>query len=146
MIIGMMMKIRTYTELIKLKTFEERFEYLKLSGSVGIGTFGFDRYINQDFYRSVEWRHVRQDVIARDEACDLAILDRPIFSKILIHHMNPITIEDLENSNDIAIDPEFLIVVSHRTHNAIHFGNKTNLLTISPERREGDTDLWQRRY
>lgn len=138
--------IKSYSELIKIPTFEERFEYLKLAGSIGSATFGFDRFINQEFYKSDQWRRIRRDVIVRDEACDLAILDRPIVSKILIHHMNPITIEDLERGSDLALNPDFLIVVSHRTHNAIHFGNEGNLLTLPSERRNGDTDLWQRRY
>ena len=134
--------IRTYTELIKLETFEERFDYLKLDGRVGTSTFGFDRYLNQIFYTSYAWRQVRRDVIVRDEACDLAIPSRAIFGNIRVHHMNPITVEDLELQKDIALDPEFLICVSLNTHNAIHFGNKNNLFDLPKERREGDTTLW----
>ena len=134
--------IRTYTELIKLETFEERFDYLKLDGRVGTSTFGFDRYLNQIFYTSYAWRQVRRDVIVRDEACDLAIPSRAIFGNIRVHHMNPITVEDLELQKDIALDPEFLICVSLNTHNAIHFGNKNNLFDLPKERRKGDTTLW----
>lgn len=140
------MTIRTYSELIQFETFEERFNYLKLSGSVGSATFGYDRYINQNFYKSKVWQAIRRDIIVRDEACDLGILDRPISSRILIHHMNPVSLEDLEAGSDYALDPEFLVVVSHRTHNAIHFGNEDNLIKSPQERRKGDTDLWERRY
>ena len=134
--------IRCYSDLIKIKSFEERFEYLKLSGSIGVTTFGFDRYLNQAFYSSVPWRKVRRDVIIRDNACDLGIQERSIYGHIRVHHMNPITIEDLEE-NGIAFDPEFLICVSLNTHNAIHFGDKDNLFKLPKERRKGDTTLWK---
>lgn len=137
------MNYRNYSDLIKLKSFEERYDYLKLDGSVGVITFGFDRYLNQSFYTSYAWRQVRRDVIARDQACDLGILERSIFGNIRVHHMNPITIEDLEFGRDIAIDPEFLICVSSNTHNAIHFGTEKNLMDLPKERKKGDTSLWK---
>ncbi len=138
--------IRNYTELIKLETFEDRFEYLRLNGQTGVSTFGFDRYLNQNFYRSNEWKTIRNKIIIRDNACDLAIPGRELFNRILIHHMNPITVEDLESGRDIAVDPEFLICVSHITHNAIHFSSKKILIVLPKERMRGDTDLWKRRY
>lgn len=137
-----MMIHRNYTELIQLKTFEERFEYLKLSGRTGVITFGFDRYLNQTFYRSQEWKRVRREVIIRDNACDLAIPDRSIISGVRVHHMNPVTAEDLEFGSSIILDPEYLICVSHNTHNAIHFGSKDNLVMLPKERKKGDTTLW----
>ena len=133
---------RNYSDLIKLKNFEERFDYLKLDGSTGISTFGFDRYLNQSFYTSYKWKQVRRDVIVRDQACDLGILDRSIFGNVRVHHMNPIAIEDLELERDIVLDPEFLICVSHNTHNAIHFGSEKNLMALPKERQRGDTTLW----
>lgn len=136
------MTYRNYTDLIKLKSFEERYNYLKLDGSVGVITFGFDRYLNQSFYTSYAWRQVRRDVIIRDQACDLGISERAIFGNIKVHHMNPITIEDLEFGRDIAINPEFLICVSSNTHNAIHFGTEKNLMDLPKERKRGDTTLW----
>jgi len=142
----MMKMIRTYTELMKLKTFENRFEYLRLDGVAGVSTFGFDRYLNQYFYTSHKWRQVRRDVIVRDSACDLGIPERSIFGNIRVHHMNPITIEDLEFEKEVAIDPEFLICVSLNTHNAIHFGNKGNLFDLPKERKKGDTDLWTKTF
>jgi hypothetical protein len=137
---------RHYQDLIAFKTFEERFDYLKLDGSAGVATFGFDRYLNQYFYTSYKWRQARRDVIVRDNACDLAIPERAIFGAIRVHHMNPITVEDLEFQKDIAIDPEFLICVSLNTHNAIHFGNKKNLFDLPKERKRGDTDLWTKTF
>ena len=134
---------KNYSELIKFKSFEERFNYLKLVGSIGTETFGFDRYLNQSFYTSYKWRQVRRDIIIRDEACDLAISERPIFGNIRVHHMNPITVEDLEFNRDIVFDPEFLICVSHNTHNAIHFGNEKKLFIMPKERKKGDTILWK---
>lgn len=116
--------MRTYSELILLPTFEERFEYLRLNGVVGSDTFGFDRVLNQQFYRSTEWKKIRDYVIVRDNGCDLADQDRPIYDKILIHHINPITQEDITNHTDLLVDPEFLICVNHITHNAIHYGSE----------------------
>lgn len=139
------MKIRTYSELIRLPTFEERFEYLKLGGKVGKDTFGFDRIFNQKFYTSKEWKRVRDFVIIRDNGCDLAHEDHIIYgSKILIHHMNPITLEDIENNTDILLNPEYLITTIHNTHNAIHYGD-ANLLPKDPiERTKNDTCPWKK--
>ena len=140
----MTMTIRTYSELIALPTFEERFNYLRLDGCVGKETFGFDRYINQQFYRSTEWKRVRNLVILRDNGCDLGIKDLPIYERILIHHMNPVAIEDIQNGTDFLLNPEYLISTIHSTHNAIHYGD-TNLLSRDPiERRPGDTCPWKR--
>lgn len=134
--------IRSYSELIKLGTFEERFEYLKLSGSVGFETFGHDRYLNQALYCSEKWKRVRREVIIRDEGCDLGVDYMEIPGKIIIHHMNPITIRDIESGNSSIFDPEFLICTSFRTHNAIHYSDES-LLPKDPVIREpGDTKLW----
>lgn len=138
-----MMKMKNYTDISKLKTFEERFNYLKLEGSVGAETFGFDRYLNQVLYSSKEWRKVRDEVIIRDNSCDLGIEGLDIYSRPIIHHMNPITIEQLENRDKIIFDPEFLIVVSHDTHNAIHYGSEPKRIT-PVERTKGDTTLWRK--
>lgn len=133
---------RSYSELRGLDTFEERFEYLSLGGSVGVHTFGFDRWVNQLFYRSHEWKRIRDVVIVRDEGCDLGVPGYEIMSELLVHHMNPITAEDIKNFEEWIIDPEFLITTTHRTHNAIHYGDR-NLLPQAPvERRPGDTRLW----
>ena len=137
-----MMKIRTFSELRKIKSFEERFEYLKLSGEVGKSTFGFDRYLNQAFYNSKLWLHARDIVITRDNGCDLGSIDHPIITRIIIHHMNPVTIEDLEEGEPSLIDPEYLISVSHKTHLALHYGD-ANLLEKDPIiRKPGDTSPW----
>ena len=138
------MNIRTYSELSKLKTFKERFTYLRLNGFVGKETFGFDRYINQVFYKSAKWRSIRDFVIVRDNGCDLGIEGREIYGKIIIHHMNPITIQDIEQESDFLLDPEFLISTVHETHNAIHYGDE-NLLILAPiERKTNDTCPWRR--
>lgn len=135
---------RTFTELSKLKTFEERYRYLRLAGIVGEATFGYDRYLNQMLYTSDKWRKARQLVIIRDNGCDLGIEDYQINDKVIIHHMNPITIEDIENGNPDIFNPEYLICVSDRTHKAIHYGDE-NLLPKKPiERRPGDTCPWRR--
>lgn len=134
--------LRTYSELMQLKTFEERYEYLKLSGRLGVVTFGFDRYLNQIFYNSNQWKVIRNDIIIRDEACDLGVKGRDIIEGIRVHHMNPMLIEDLEDGNPDILDPEFLICSSLNTHNAIHFGTKDNLIYLPQERRKGDTTLW----
>ena len=137
-----MPKHRSYSELKRLETFEERYQYLKLNGFVGRSTFGFDRWINQRFYTSREWRDVKRHVIIRDNGCDLAILGYEIFSNLVVHHMNPISLDDLTNSEDWLINSEFLITTSLQTHNAIHYGDE-NLLPRGPiERRLGDTTLW----
>lgn len=137
-----MMIIRSYSELIQLPTFEERFSYLQLNGSVGVDTFGFDRIFNQKFYRSYEWRRIRDHIISRDEGCDLGIEGRDIYDKIIIHHMNPITLQDIEDYTEFLMNPEYLICVSHNTHNAIHYGDENLLLKNPVERRPGDTRLW----
>lgn len=140
-----MTNIRTYSELIKLKSFEERFEYLKLSGEVGKETFGFDRYLNQVFYRSQKWKAIRDRIIVRDNGCDLGMEGYEIHGRIIIHHMNPLTITDIETESEFLLDPEFLISTIHRTHNAIHYGNE-NLLVKGPvERSKNDTCPWRDR-
>ena len=135
--------IRTYSELIQLPTFEERFDYLRLDGVVGKDTFGFDRYLNQQFYRSSEWKRIRNQVIVRDNGCDLGVDEYEIHGRILIHHMNPISIEDLQYMSDLLMDPEYLICVSHRTHNAIHYGDKSLIVTAPIERSQNDTCPWR---
>ena len=138
------MTIKTYSELILLPTFEERFEYLRLDGKVGEDTFGFDRYLNQLFYRSQEWRKIRDYVIVRDNACDLGVEGCDIYSKVLIHHMNPLTARDIEKRTDLLLDPEYLICTTHNTHNAIHYGDE-NLLAKDPiERTKNDTCPWRK--
>ena len=137
-----MTMIRRYSELRHIPTFEERFDYLKLSGSVGRETFGFDRYINQRFYTSKEWRDIRHYVIARDLGLDLGAEGYEINSRILIHHMNPIVVDDILHKNDDILDPEFLITTCHNTHNAIHYGDSSLLPKPLVERSRGDTKLW----
>lgn len=137
-----MRKIRTYSELISLPTFKERFEYLRLQGEVGQDTFGYDRYLNQNFYRNPVWRQLRSKIILRDNACDLAVPDLEIYSKIIIHHMNPITKDDiLQHSEDI-INPEYLICTSFDTHNAIHYGIYRQP-QYPQERTPNDTCPWR---
>ena len=138
------MSIKTYSELIHLPTFEERFQYLKLSGAVGKETFGFDRYLNQNFYRSAAWKRVRDQVIVRDNGCDLGIDDRIIYGKILIHHMNPINDRDILDLTDILLNPEYLICVSHLTHNAIHYSDESLLPREPIVRFKNDTCPWKR--
>lgn len=133
---------RSYTELSRLHTFEERYHYLALRGTVGQATFGYDRYINQRFYTSRQWRQVRFDVIARDLGCDLGIEGYEIRDRILIHHMNPITADDIQHGDESILDPEFLVTVSHDTHNAIHYGDARQLRRPYEPRRPGDTRLW----
>ena len=137
--------IRTYSELITLETFEERFLYLKLDGSIGEDTFGFDRYLNQLFYRSPEWKQVRNFVITRDMGCDLAIPDHEIINQqILIHHMNPLTKEDIINKSDYLLNPEYLICTTKKTHNAIHYGDERILDQIVPiVRTKNDQCPWR---
>ena len=138
-----MTNIRTYSELITLPTFEERFKYLQLNGSVGKDTFGFDRYVNQNFYRSKEWKRVRDFVILRDNGCDLAADGYLIYGKIIIHHMNPITVKDIESVTDYLMNPEYLICTTHSTHNAIHYGDGSLLMMLPTERRKNDTCPWR---
>lgn len=137
------MSIKRYSELIEIPTFLERYRYLKLSGKVGEETFGFDRYLNQTFYRSPEWKRVRNFVITRDLGCDLAVEDREIFGRICIHHMNPIRASDIRDRSDLLLNPDFLITVSYDTHQAIHYGDE-NLLIVAPTLRvKNDTCPWR---
>lgn len=136
------MKTRCYSDLRRLQTFEERFDYLELPGVVGQRTFGFDRWVNQRFYTSPQWRAVRQRVILRDRGCDLGIPGFELETQLLIHHMNPVTLEDFERGADWVLDPEYLITTSRRTHNAIHYGDKSLLPKTPVERMSGDTKLW----
>ena len=137
------MSIKTYSELILLPTFEERFKYLQLNGRVGDDTFGFDRYINQIFYRSTEWKRIRDLVIMRDNGCDLALEGYEIYGRILIHHMNPITVKDVELSTEYLMNPEYLICVTHNTHNAIHYGDEKLLMKGPVVRTKNDTCPWK---
>ena len=138
------MSIRTYSELITLPTFEERYQYLRLNGRVGEETFGFDRWLNQKFYKDPEWLKIRDEVIIRDNGCDLAIPGREIYSRILIHHMNPITKDDILQRSKYLLDPEYLICTIKNTHDAIHYGDE-NLLVKGPvERKPNDTCPWRR--
>lgn len=136
--------IRRYSELIRLPTFEERFEYLKLGALVGKDTFGFDRYLNQQFYHSGPWRSLRDEIIVRDNGCDLGIPGREIEEGIIIHHMNPVNIDDIVNVTEFLMDPDFLICTSDRTHKAIHYGNKDNLLRDPVKRSPFDTCPWKK--
>ena len=137
------MSIRTYSELILLPTFEERFKYLQLNGRVGDDTFGFDRYINQNFYRSTEWKRIRDLVIMRDNGCDLALEGYEIYGRILIHHMNPITVKDVELSTEYLMNPEYLICVTNNTHNAIHYGDEKLINKGPVVRTKNDTCPWK---
>lgn len=135
--------MKTYSELISLQSFEDRFNYLRLNGQVGRETFGFDRIYNQKFYRSKEWKDIRNYVITRDLGCDLGIKDREIQGRIMVHHMNPISLEDIQHSSDYLLNPEFLITVSPKTHDAIHYSDESILLpSMVIERKPGDTKLW----
>lgn len=138
------MSIKTYTELSLLPTFEERYRYLRLNGAVGRETFGFDRYLNQVFYRSQRWKRVRDEVIIRDNGCDLGAEGYDIYGKIIIHHMNPITLHDIERDGELLLDPEYLICTTHKTHNAIHYGDESQLITAPVERTKNDTCPWKR--
>ncbi|QFP95394.1 HNH endonuclease [Arthrobacter phage Makai] len=134
--------IRTYSQLKSLTTFEERFEYLSLKGVVGQETFGFERYMNQQFYRSKEWKDIRHVVIARDEGNDLGIPGYEIFDRPIVHHMNPMTPDLIEHGDSDILNPEYLILVTHQTHNAIHYGDASRLARTLVERKPGDTRLW----
>lgn len=137
--------MKTYNEMISLPTFEQRFEYLKLHGQVGSDTFGFDRYLNQVFYHSPEWRSVRREVIIRDNGCDLACPDLEIFGRIYIHHMNPIQPNEIEDRKDDILNPNYLVCVSHDTHNAIHYGDSRYLQKKTyMERTRNDTCPWRK--
>lgn len=136
--------IRTYSELSRFVSFDERFEYLSLGGMVGKDTFGFDRYINQKFYTSKEWKSIRDFVIDRDHGCDLSLPGFVIYGKIYIHHMNPISKEDLIDRSEYLLNPEYLICVSHETHNAIHYGDSSLLPKVLADRKYGDTCPWKK--
>ena len=135
--------IKTYSELITLPTFEERFEYLKLGGKVGRETFGYDRYLNQMLYKLPEWLSVRDEVIVRDNGCDLGVLGREVYGRILVHHMNPITVEDILNRNPAIFDPEFLISTTKNTHDAIHYSDESLLVKDPIVRSKNDTCPWR---
>lgn len=135
--------IRTYSELITLPTFEKRFDYLNLSGKVGTETFGFDRVFNQKFYCSMEWTKMRDYIINRDLGCDLGVVGYDIIGKIFIHHMNPISISDIKERTKYLLDPEFLITTSFQTHNAIHYGDKSQVNRKPIERKPNDTCPWK---
>lgn len=137
-----MTKSRSYSELKKLVYFEERYEYLKLNGAVGRSTFGFDRYINQKFYQSQEWKRVRQEVILRDNGCDLGVHGYEINGELLIHHINPMVLEDIIHGEEWILNPEYLITTTPNTHNAIHFGDERLLPRVVVERTPNDTRLW----
>jgi hypothetical protein len=134
--------MRTYTELRRRSTFDDRFAYLSLRGEVGVATFGFDRWINQRFYQSREWKQVRDWVVFRDNACDLGVPGYEIHARVMVHHMNPIEPEELARGGELVLDPEYLITTTHRTHNAIHYGDESLIPRSVVERRPGDTKLW----
>ena len=134
---------RSYSELLAMPTFLERFEYLSLPGMIGRETFGSQRYLNQEFYRSREWKRLRDNIIVRDNGCDLGVEGFDIFDKIIVHHINPLTIADIEDDVDEIYDPEFLICCSFDTHNAIHYGDERLLPSLPVERRPGDTCPWK---
>lgn len=136
--------IRTYSEMIKLEKFEERFNYLRLNGKVGESTFGFDRYINQRFYKSNEWLSIRDYIILRDNACDLGFVDREIYSRVIIHHMNPITKYDIINRTDFLLNPEYMVCTIKNTHDAIHYGSEDLLINEPIIRKKNDTCPWRR--
>lgn len=136
------MTTRTYSELSRFDSFEDRFEYLRLHGAVGRTTFGFDRHINQQFYRSREWKSARDFVIVRDDGCDLGVSGYEIHEALLIHHINPMSVEDVVHGEDWIFNPEYLITTTHMTHNAIHYSDKSLLPKIVPARVSGDTKLW----
>ena len=137
------MIIRTYSKLIELPTFEERYRYLRIGGKVGEETFGFERYLNQKFYKSDEWKSVRRQVIIRDNGCDLGMEDREIYGRIIVHHMNPITSDDLIQRSDFLLNPEYLICTIKATHDAIHYGDESLLLKPPVERTKNDTCPWK---
>ena len=135
--------IRTYEELVTFKTFEERYDYLRIKGKVGEETFGYDRYLNQMFYRSKEWKRIRDIVILRDNGCDLGVEGYDIYERAMIHHMNPLSVDDIKNTSQNLMDPRYLITVSFNTHQAIHYGTALNLITNPTERRPNDTCPWK---
>jgi hypothetical protein len=139
------MSTRTFSELSRRTTFAERYRYLALHGQVGDSTFGFDRWINQQFYRSREWRYIRNHVIARDNGCDLGVEGYEIYERVIIHHLNPLSAEEIVHGDEAIVDPEFLITTTLNTHNAIHYGDERLLPRPLAARRPGDTALWSRK-
>lgn len=142
-LVCMMTKIKTFLELSRIPDFESRFDYLKLGGHVGHSTFGFDRYINQKFYASWEWKNIRQRVIIRDGGCDLGVPGYEINGQLLIHHINPLEVDDIIHGEEWILNPNYLITTTHNTHNAIHYGDRSLLRVPFVERKPGDTRLWQ---
>lgn len=143
----MSQRIRSYTELSRIQSFEERYDYLAIKSTVGVETFGFERWLNQGFYHSAEWRHARTRVIARDLGCDLGIEGQDIHGRYrnsspIVHHMNPIAVEDITHADYDILNTEYLITVSLRTHNAIHYGDRSQLVKPLVQRRPGDTKIW----
>ena len=136
------MNKKNYNEMIQLQTFVDRYEYLRLGGVIGLSTFGFDRWINQRFYKSQEWKNAREFVITRDEGCDLAIPGYEIYSGLIVHHMNPVTLDNVLHGEESLIDPQYLICTSLKTHNAIHYGDGLLLPRGPVVRKSGDTKLW----
>lgn len=136
--------VKCYSELIQIPTFEERFRYLQLNGTIGVHTFGYDRYLNQAFYRSPEWKRIRDQVITRDNGCDLGVEGHTIFGRLLIHHMNPVTIDDIVSRSKFLLDPEFLICVDKLTHDAIHYSDESLLPSAPIDRQPNDTCPWRR--
>lgn len=137
------MRYRSYSELRQLSTFKERYDYLKLNGRVGAETFGYNRYVNQRFYRSTEWKHIRDQIIIRDNGCDLGVEGYDLHSRIYIHHLNPMTVDDIDQGRQMILDPDNLICVSFDTHQAIHFGDESLLPQLPIERISGDTCPWR---
>lgn len=135
---------RSYSELITIPTYEDRFHYLQLNGAVGKDTFGYDRYLNQILYNSKEWKRFRDEIVIRDNGCDLAFEGYDIHGRILVHHINPITVDDVVNRNPLVFDPENVICVTHNTHNAIHYGDESLLITAPVERTKHDTCPWKK--
>ena len=138
------MMVRTYSEMCKFDSFKDRFKYLQLNGDIGEETFGYDRYLNQKFYQSAEWKRLRDKIIIRDDGCDLAVPGHILYDEIVIHHMNPLRVSDIRNISDILMNPEYLVCVSKRTHNAIHYGDETLLIDDPIERKANDTCPWRK--
>lgn len=137
------MTIRTYSELSALSTFQERYQYLKLTGAVGAETFGAERYLNQTFYQSQQWKRIRDEVIIRDNGCDLGVEGYEIYGRVIIHHLNPIRQEDILTHSNLLLNPEYLICTTHATHNAIHYGDESLLVLAPTERSKNDTCPWK---
>ena len=141
-----MIETKTYGDLLRFSTFEERFRYLKIGGIVGRSTFGFDRHLNQAFYQSLEWRAIREKVLSRDEGCDLGIQGREVFARPVVHHITPISIDDVQKGHDNVFDLDNLVCTSHVTHNAIHYGDESLLIKLPKAREKGDTCPWKKAF